>query len=592
TNRGAGNVKVKKDDGKIEEIKLYDGSYALVVGVSDYTNGWKDLKGVKTDVAAVKEVLEAQGFTVRTVLDPTGEQLQAALNSFVRDYGYTFGNRLLFYYAGHGDTQPSADGRKLGYIVPSDAPLPTKDLAGFYQTAISMNDFEYYALRIQAKHALFVFDSCFSGTMLTTTRSNVPPVINFKTTQPVRQFITAGSDDQEVPDVSEFRKQFVEGLNGEADSNRDGYITGSELSDFLQTKVSNYTREAQTPQYGKIRDGRLDKGDFVFIVKKNVEPVVQPSPSVAANQPKVNIEAEFWRRIENSSDADDFRDYLKAFPNGTYAVIASRELRRLEKSAKPVESPQPIKPNPVTNNNSGNAANISATKTAGAISKSRLPNGVEMSFAYIPAGSFTMGDDNGKYDDEKPAHRVTISQGFWMGQTEVTQGQWKAVMGNNPSGFSSCGDNCPVEQVSWEDAQKFIGKLNGKNDGNKYRLPTEAEWEYAARSGTTGDYAGELDTMAWYSANSGSKTHEVGMKTANGWNLYDMHGNVWEWVEDWEGEYAKGAVTDPKGAASGSARVVRGGSWHIGASSLRSASRGRDAPSYRGSYLGFRVVRY
>lgn len=269
TNRGAGNVRVKNDAGKVEEVKLYEGSYALVIGISDYTNGWKSLKGVKEDVTAIETVLIKQGFTVKTVLNPTGEQVQAALDNFVRNYGYTFGNRLLFYYAGHGDMQVSDDGRKIGYVVPSDAPLPSKNLALFRQTAISMNDFEYYAHRIQAKHALFVFDSCFSGTMLTTTRSKVPPIINFKTTQPVRQFITAGSEDQEVPDISEFRKQFVEGLDGEADLNQDGYITGSELADFLQTNVSNYTREAQTPQYGKIRDGRLDKGDFVFTVLRN-----------------------------------------------------------------------------------------------------------------------------------------------------------------------------------------------------------------------------------------------------------------------------------------------------------------------------------
>jgi formylglycine-generating enzyme required for sulfatase activity len=178
-----------------------------------------------------------------------------------------------------------------------------------------------------------------------------------------------------------------------------------------------------------------------------------------------------------------------------------------------------------------------------------------------------------------------------MGRTEVTQAQWQAVMGNNPSYFKNC-PQCPVETVSWEDAQRFVDKLNAQNDGFKYRLPTEAEWEYAARSGTTGDYAGNLDSMAWYSGNSGNKTHEVATKQPNAWGLYDMHGNVWEWCEDWYGDYPSGAVTNPTGAASGSYRVFRGGSWYFDAVNLRSAYRNRNSPSLRLSRLGFRVVRY
>ena len=212
-----------------------------------------------------------------------------------------------------------------------------------------------------------------------------------------------------------------------------------------------------------------------------------------------------------------------------------------------------------------------------------------MSFAYIPAGDFMMGGD--KYDEEKPIHKVTISEGFYMGQTEVTQAQWKAVMGNNPSYFKNC-PNCPVENVSWNEAQQFIGKLNAQKDGYKYRLPTEAEWEYAARSGTTGDYAGNLDAMAWYGANSGSKTHEVATKQANAWGLYDMHGNVWEWCADWYSDnYANSPNVNPTGASSGSIRVSRGGGWGSDAEFQRSAVRYYDAPALRNDNFGFRVVR-
>ncbi|MCY7347341.1 MAG: formylglycine-generating enzyme family protein, partial [Pyrinomonadaceae bacterium] len=218
----------------------------------------------------------------------------------------------------------------------------------------------------------------------------------------------------------------------------------------------------------------------------------------------------------------------------------------------------------------------------------------EIEMVKIPAGSFMMGSDNGD-SDEKPVHRVNISKSFYMGKYEVKQAQWKAVMGNNPSRFSDCGGDCPVEQVSWEDVQDFLKLLNRKGEGT-YRLPTEAEWEYAARAGSTTKYSygnGEssLETYAWYGANSGNKTHPVGQKEANDFGLYDMSGNVWEWCQDWYGSYSGGTVTNPTGATSGYLRVRRGGSWNLDAAVLRSADRDGYAPWYHSYDLGFRVVR-
>ncbi len=203
-----------------------------------------------------------------------------------------------------------------------------------------------------------------------------------------------------------------------------------------------------------------------------------------------------------------------------------------------------------------------------------------------------MGSTNGEAD-EKPVHQVTINYSFYMGKYEVTQAQWQAVMGNNPSNFKNCG-NCPVEEVSWNDARKFIRKLNQMNDGYTYRLPTEGEWEYACRAGTTGDYAGSLDETAWYYKNSGNKTHAVGSKRPNDWGLADMHGNVWEWCEDWYHGTYYGAPTDGSAWLSGGEqweRVLRGGSWLRDAASLRSANRGHDTPDPRlDGNVGFRVV--
>lgn len=204
-----------------------------------------------------------------------------------------------------------------------------------------------------------------------------------------------------------------------------------------------------------------------------------------------------------------------------------------------------------------------------------------------------MGSNNGDAN-EKPVHRVTISNSFYIGKYEVTQAQWQAVMRTNPSYFKDCGGNCPVEQVSWEDAQDFINKLNEANDGFKYRLPTEAEWEYACRAGTTGDYyAADVDDTGWYFDNAGKKTRAVGGKQPNAFGLYDMSGNVWEWCRDWYHANYNGAPTDGSAWLSGGEqqhRVLRGGSWGVYATSLRSASRVDNAPVFHNSARGFRVV--
>ena len=187
-----------------------------------------------------------------------------------------------------------------------------------------------------------------------------------------------------------------------------------------------------------------------------------------------------------------------------------------------------------------------------------------MEFVWIPAGEFRMGSTSSEASlVEQPVTQVRISRGFWLGKYEVTQSEWEAVMGSNPSWFPGCG-RCPVETVSWDDAQDFISRLNAGEEGEVYRLPTEAEWEYAARAGTTGDRYGNLDGIAWYLDNSGRQTHPVGEKAPNAWGLHDTLGNVSEWVGDRQGNYPGGAVTDPR-ARSGSGRVNRGGGWSLSA---------------------------
>lgn len=228
-----------------------------------------------------------------------------------------------------------------------------------------------------------------------------------------------------------------------------------------------------------------------------------------------------------------------------------------------------------------------------------ITNSIGIDFILIPAGEFDMGSPMGeKYRDpsEGPVHRVKLTSAFYMGKYEVTQKQWREVMGNSPSHFK--GDDLPVEQVSWENIQEFIKKLNEKESTAKYRLPSEAEWEYAARAGTNTTYSfgnneSELEYYGWYVDNSNGTTHPVGMKNPNPWGLYDMHGNVWELVQDKFHFNYIGAPVDGSAWETGNDgnRVSRGGVWRRGAGSSRSAVRGPEPPNEGFIGLGFRLVR-
>ena len=221
--------------------------------------------------------------------------------------------------------------------------------------------------------------------------------------------------------------------------------------------------------------------------------------------------------------------------------------------------------------------------------------GISIDMVRVEAGTFTMGatpEMKDPWDDEKPTHQVTLTNDYYIGKYEVTQALWKAVMGNNPSNFK--GDNLPVEMVSWDDCQEFISKLNSIT-GKTFRLPTEAEWEYAARGGKKSrgyQYSGSsnLSDVAWYTSNSGSKTHAVGSKQANELGIYDMSGNVLEWCQDWYGKYSSSSQANPTGANSGSDRVFRGGCWNYSAWSCRSSYRIIYSPDYRNYNLGLRLL--
>jgi len=300
---------------------------------------------------------------------------------------------------------------------------------------------------------------------------------------------------------------------------------------------------------------------------------------------------------ETETDPSDasYRENLDRFIGECKKNFSDMKMTDIPESATPSE------PSPSTG------------KIPGTVSDKTYISDVGMKFVYIPPGTFMMGspeNEPGRFDGETQ-YRVTLTRGFYMQTTEVTQGQWKEVMGDNPSYFKECGDDCPVEMVSWDDAQKFIEKLNldsarlpagerlsavGERS-RTYRLPTEAEWEYAARAGSQtaycfGDDAADLGKYAWYGESWDRGTHPVAQKEPNAWGLYDMHGNVWEWCQDWYSKYPLGDAIDPTGPESGSHRVYRGSSFFIPARHCRSALRGFWLlPGARGRDLGFRLVR-
>lgn len=609
-------------------VEPYHESRALVIGASGYTNGWKNLPGVRTDVREVTAVLKEHGFEVEVVEDPNSEALYRAYQDFIASHGQHPDNRLLLYFAGHGHTmQPAYGGKDMGYIVPVDAPDPYADSTGFRRVAMDMNQMEVYAERIQSRHALFVFDACFSGSVFAMT-GGVPEAISEKTARPVRQFITSGSATDQVPDLSVFRARFVEGLRGKADRDRDFHVTGVELGQFLRNQVEEARGGTQTPQYGKIWNANLNQGDFVFFLSKEPPPVDTMNVDAFRRQAwdewqagmntlYVQIDGVDRSALSPARKADAWQRFLTAYPGDNPFSKDDEDMRKWAQQRISYWRSQ---------------------KESGV-----FENSIGMTFVYVEPGSFEMGSEDGD-PDERPVHTVRLNQGFYMGQHEVTQAQFRAFVDatdylSEAERGEGCyvadeasahepqmawrqayeaswrntytGDDNPVVCVSWNDAQAFIRWLNEQGEGAPYRLPTEAEWEYAARAGQSarfsfGNSEAELYRFANYAdreadfqwsdrANSDGywRIAPVGRLEANAWGLYDMHGNVWEWVHDRYDRdyYQQRPEVNPAGPSSGEIRVLRGGGWDRTPHSLRSANRHYDRFTVRSGNIGFRLVK-
>jgi formylglycine-generating enzyme required for sulfatase activity len=497
-----------------------------------------------------------------------------------------------------------------------------------------LRDFGTFVRLAAAKHVFTIFDSCFAGTLFNVARSAPPPQITRLTVEPARQFLTSGDAGQKVSDDGTFARLFIEALKGQrrADANGDTYLTASELGAFLDARISNYTQNRQTPRFGALRDPRFDKGNFVFQLASTA-PVRKATPRVPSGGATGGGSAEivFWRSIEGSKDADSYRAYLDQYPTGSFAGLARLRIKQLNaRKVAAITLPKDSTPSPATP-----AVGVYPAGRKAGDGFQDCSDCPEM--VVISPGRFRMGDLNGGgHKNEKPVHDVRIGYGFAVGKYEVTRGEYAAFA--NATGRGT-GNGCyyytgskweknrskswrdpgysqtnrdPAVCVNWDDAQAYVSWLS-RGTGQGYRLLSEAEWEYVARAGSGSKYSfGNSETELCANGNGadrrssfgwrnnscddgyGERTAPVGSFSANGFGLYDVHGNVWEWVEDCWHETYNGAPTDGASWVSGgdcSRRVLRGGSWSSRPRLLRAADRNWNTTDIRSFSLGFRVAR-
>jgi hypothetical protein len=318
-----------KDAPAVGNVKLYGQSYALVIGIDAYSNGWPRLSNAVKDARLVAAALKKKGFDVTLKTNLKSAEFKSVFEKFFVLKGEDSEARLFVWYAGHGHT---IDGE--GYLVPSDAPRADKSESQFKLRSLPLRTFGTYIRQANAKHVFNVFDSCFAGTVFDSQRSLPPAAITRATVEPVRQFLTSGDADQTVSDDGRFRQLFIRALEGteRVDANGDGYVTGSELGMFLTDRVTNLTKARQTPRYGKLNDIDYDRGDFVFKLAsvsqaRTASRVRTASKTIPTDNRAVELAV--WDAVKNSKDPEDYKDYLAQFPTGTFSRFAKRRIKKL-----------------------------------------------------------------------------------------------------------------------------------------------------------------------------------------------------------------------------------------------------------------------
>lgn len=600
---------------------------ALVIGNGSYQTV-KPLKNPASDALLLAATLRTLKFEVTIGTDKS----QREMKQLIREFGQrlrTGGGVGLFYFAGHG---VQAKGRN--YLIPVDADIQTEadleDVSVDVNYVLSMMDDAQNALNIA------ILDACRNNPFARSFRSTNDGLAQVKA--PTGTLIAyATAPDSVAADGGGANSPYAEELTKQMQTSG---VLMETMFRRVAERVSTRSGGRQEPWYSA-----NVKGDFYF----SVGPTGSGAPnSVSSSQPvkidSLAVEREYWETIRISNDAQDYRDYLQAYPTGAYAAIARAKVKQIE-TAKNAQS------NSAGDDGGGQPANsserpginststvtmmppnppaglrsfefLTATLNSSGALKTREkkealvfaedPGGINLEMVAIPPGEFVMGSpasETQRRNDEGGQHKVRIGYWFYMGKFEITQAQWRAIMGTNPAVFSGC-DDCPVERVSWDDAQEFCRKLSVRT-GRQYRLPSEAEWEYAARAGTTtpfafGDtitaeivnYHGNYPYLSAPKGDNRQRPIQVGaLAVANAFGLYDMHGSVSEWCQDWYHDsytaISGDAPSDGSAWVDGGqkqSRVFRGGSWLISASYSRSADRQSTLPNDRSNDIGFRVV--
>ena len=542
---------------------------AVFFAVTTYQNGkLGNLQNPVKNARDIAAILKSRfGFETEILENPTQDQIIQKLNELTRLYTrnedgkHPSDGQLFLFFSGHGMSEDEN-----GYFLPADA-----DPSAPWQKGIAYEIWRPKINNINCRHILVALDACYSvrfdpdwknkpdshfrrpGELTDSQRA----LANYEAYK-ARVFFTSDNKEDQTPDRSNFAKKLIDGLRSA--NATDGFLTSKQL-------FANFVEGATpTPRAGTFGD---DEPSSAFLMYD-----LNGAPKPAPVSVPVNTEADdrAFEKAQRRNTLESYQDYLDVFPEGRHVGECNVAMEKLkpEPNTVPVET------------NSGN--NDFAVMPADG-------------FVLVKGGTFTMGSPatEAERNDDETQHQVTLND-FYISPYEVTQLQWKQVMGNNPSKASKDCDKCPVENVSWKEVQNFIQKLNAKSPGRNYRLPTEAEWEYAAQGGKQIKdyvYAGSSDIglVAWCTNNSGNKTQLVGKRKANELGLYDMTGNVCEWCSDWYGNYDSGNQTNPSGPTSGFDRVFRGGSWYYAPQFCRVADRSNYTPDNRVNYIGFRLAR-
>jgi len=503
---------------------------ALVVGNAGYPRS--PLVNPVRDAESIASELRALGFTVTVRNNLTLRDFSRLVDDFAGHL--QSGDLALFYYSGHGMQVDHEN-----YLLPIDFEAATE--ADVPYAAYPANRVRDKLERSGARLRVMILDACRDNPYKSS-RGGPSGLAPMGATAEGTMIAFATGDNNTASDNPGqsnglFTQHLISALRE----------PGLEIHDIFKRVKEEVYYESNKQQNPFTYDDLA--GSFYFRTSAASSNAPVATPAVPSNRPP---DAEAWEEIRSLSDAHLFEEFLREYPSSQYAGAARLKVASLRV------------PSPVTNPPAAEPGN------PGVKTKVNPKDGLK--YVWIPAGQFRMGcsqGDTGCYPDERP-HVVSIAKGFWLGQTPVTQAAYSRVAGTNPSAFK--GDSLPVDSATWPEAEQYCKAVGG-------RLPTEAEWEYAARAGNSNTRYGDLNAIAWYRNNSGGITQAVGTKAPNSWDLYDMLGNVWQWTADWYGPTnfaGQQESADPKGPPNGDKRVLRGGSWNNDPSRVRVSLRNRD----------------